>query len=86
MREVAYLGSVTRYVVESDAGRDDRRAADRTSTRPPRRRSQERGRTRAARLAAGGRVGAASTNQEEETETMKLAKIDWALGADAGWR
>ena len=59
VREVAYLGLGDALRRSSSERRQDaRRAADRTSTCPPRRPWQERGRSGAARVAAGGRVGA----------------------------
>ena len=84
VREVAYLGAVTRYEVELDGGETlvvlqqnlDTSAAEAL---------RERGRQRAARVAAAGRGRCLTANQAGGGGAMRRAKIDWVLaGSLAG--
>ena len=85
LREVVYLGSVTRYLVELDAGGGSPSSA-RTTRRP--RDARAAGQPRAARLAAGTHTFHVDrTRQGREWSRSKMERVAcgaWALVAAAG--
>ena len=78
VREVAYLGPVTRYDVESDDG-ETIVVLEQNLDNVGGASAGEAGKAREDRLEAAGRFGAAH-KPRGGTEQMRLAKIDWVLG------